>query len=149
MKTTYCPNKNLPEWKELVQVVGELKAYYLWDQNNGNPIDKTPDGKDSKLFNDLLELYNNDRSLAIEAKANVYSEVFRNRFGDWLNVDKANVSKAVDENGEPLLVYHGGAKNIEIFKTTSSENLNTHHRVQLNNYETDLNKNWISYNSYI
>lgn len=125
MKTTYCPNKNLPEWKELVQVVGELKAYYLWDQNNGNPIDKTPDGKDSKLFNDLLELYNNDRSLAIKAKANVYSEAFRNWFGDWLNVDKTNVSKVVDENGEPLLVYHGGAKNIEIFKTASKDNANT------------------------
>lgn len=34
----YCPNKNLPEWKELVKVVGENKAYYLWDQNKGNKI---------------------------------------------------------------------------------------------------------------
>ena len=34
----YCPNKNLPEWKELVEIVGENKAYYLWNQNKGELI---------------------------------------------------------------------------------------------------------------
>jgi hypothetical protein len=31
---------------------------------------------------------------------------FKNWFGDWEN-DPANASKVVDENGEPLVVYHG------------------------------------------
>ena len=31
---------------------------------------------------------------------------FQNWFGDWEN-DPANASKVVDENGEPLVVYHG------------------------------------------
>ena len=101
-----CPNKTLPEWKELVEVVGENQAYYLWDQNNGYSLDKAPNGQPSKLFSDILSLYQGDRKAAIQAKAKVYSEAFRNWFGDWLAEDKTNVSKVVDENGEPLIVYH-------------------------------------------
>jgi hypothetical protein len=26
-----CPNKKLPEWKELVEAIGENDAYYVWD----------------------------------------------------------------------------------------------------------------------
>ena len=33
-----CPNKNLPEWKELEKVVPEV-AYTIWDMNNGHGID--------------------------------------------------------------------------------------------------------------
>lgn len=102
-----CPNKNLPEWKELVDAVGENNAYYLWDQNNGYSLDKAPNGEPSKLFSDLLSYYNGDRNAAIQTKAKVYSEAFKNWFGDWLSHNKTNVSKVVDENGEPLMVYHG------------------------------------------
>ena len=116
-----CPNKNLPEWKELVEVVGENKAYYLWDQNNGYGLDKTPNGQPSKLFSDLLSHYNGDRNAAIQTKAKVYSEAFKNWFGDWLSDDKTNVSKVVDENGEPLIVYHGGARDINTFRISSEE----------------------------
>lgn len=121
----YCPNKNLPEWKELVEIVGENKAYYLWNQNNGNALDKAPNGNDSKLFSDLLKHFNGDRAKAIQAKAKVYSYAFREWFGDWLIDDKTNVSKVVDGNNEPLIVYHGGAKNIEIFRSSSEEDSNT------------------------
>ena len=111
-----CPDKTLPEWKELVEVVGENQAYYLWDQNNGHGLDKTPNGQPSKLFSDLLSRYNGDRNAAIQAKAKVYSEAFKNWFGDWLSDDKTNVSKVVDENGEPLIVYHGTTQNFDEFK---------------------------------
>lgn len=30
-----CPNKNLQEWKDLVEVVGNNRAYYLWDKYQG------------------------------------------------------------------------------------------------------------------
>jgi len=46
----------------------------------------------------------------------VYSNDFWNWFGNWTEEDKSNVSKVVDENGEPLVVWHGGAKNITTFK---------------------------------
>lgn len=118
-----CPNKTLPEWKELVEAVGENDAYYLWDQNNGYGLDRAPNGAPSKLFSDLLSHYNSDRNAAIVAKAKVYSEAFKNWFGDWLSDDKTNVSKVVDENGEPLVVYHSGANGINEFNTTLEETI--------------------------
>ena len=38
--------------------------------------------------------------------AQVRTKEFKNWFGDWEN-DPKNASKVVDENGEPLVVYHG------------------------------------------
>lgn len=81
-------------------------AYYVLSENNGYGLDKAPNGEPSKLYNDLLSTYNNDHSMAIRAKAMVYSDSFKNWFGDWLSDNKDNVSKVVDENGEPLIVYH-------------------------------------------
>lgn len=53
---------------------------------------KAPNGKNSKLPEQLW--------------LTVRTKVFKNWFGDWLN-DPQNASKVVDENGEPLVVYHG------------------------------------------
>ena len=46
---------------------------------------------------------------------------FKTWFGDWEN-DPENASKIVDENGEPLVVYHGTARSkpISIFKSGKS-----------------------------
>ena len=46
----------------------------------------------------------------------VRTKDFKNWFGDWEN-DFDNASKVVDENGEPLVVYHGGS-NTKIFDTS-------------------------------
>jgi len=40
---------------------------------------------------------------------------FKIWFGDWEN-DPKNASKIVDENGEPLVVYHGAKKKFNVFK---------------------------------
>ena len=46
----------------------------------------------------------------------VRTKAFKDWFGDWEN-DPASASKVVDENGEPLVVYHrSDAENISIFK---------------------------------
>ena len=49
-----CPNfsdKNvLKEFNELKELVGEIGAYHIWNENNGNPIDQTKDGKPSAHF---------------------------------------------------------------------------------------------------
>ena len=45
--------------------------------------------------------------------AQVRTKAFKEWFGDWEN-DTANASKVVDENGEPLVVYHGSP---EIFNS--------------------------------
>ena len=44
----------------------------------------------------------------------VRTQDFIGWFGDWIN-DPENASKVIDENGEPLIVYHGGQANINVF----------------------------------
>lgn len=84
-----CPNlKNeevAREFEELKNATSEAAAYHIWSLNNGNGIDKAPNGEPSKLFSDLLEHYNGDRVAAIQAKARTYSESFKDWFGDWVN----------------------------------------------------------------
>lgn len=46
--------------------------------------------------------------------AQVRTRAFKEWFGDWEN-DPKNASKVVDENGEPLVVYHSGNPNITAF----------------------------------
>jgi hypothetical protein len=44
----------------------------------------------------------------------VRTKAFKDWFGDWEN-DPANASKVVDDNGEPLVVYHGSERDYDIF----------------------------------
>ena len=46
----------------------------------------------------------------------VRTPAFKKWFGDWEN-DPANASKVVDENGEPLVVYHGTDASFDAFDT--------------------------------
>lgn len=115
-----CLNINNKEVKaaldELTAVLGSYDAaYYIISENNGYAIDQAPNGAQSKLFSDLLEYYNRDRAKAIQAKARTFTDSFRNWFGDWLAEDKTEVSKVVDENGEPLIVYHGTEYEFDVF----------------------------------
>lgn len=98
----FCPDLSNPqvkqEFSELVQAVGENEAYFLWDKNNGYALDKAPNGADSKLFNDLVEHYEGDRIKALQIKSKVYSDAFKEWFGDWLisyapNLDAADYDK--------------------------------------------------------
>lgn len=113
-----CPNlKNKEiarEFEELKNATSEAAAYHIWSLNNGNGIDKAPNGEPSKLFSDLLKHYNGDKVAALQAKSKVYSKSFKEWFGDWIN-NPNEASKVVDENGEPLIVYHGSNHNIIAF----------------------------------
>ena len=67
------------------------------------------DGTFMKAPNGKLTNLNERQWLQVRTKN------FINWFGDWIN-DPANASKVVDENGEPLVVYHGtNIENINIF----------------------------------
>ena len=71
---------------EYTNILGSYDAaYYVLSENNGYGLDKAPNGEPSKLYNDLLAIYNNDHSMAIRTKAMVYSDSFKNWFGDWTN----------------------------------------------------------------
>lgn len=82
-----CPNTKNPdvarEFNELVQATSEAAAYHIWSLNNGNAIDKAPNGAESKLFQTLLEHYNGNRIKAIQVKAKIYGNSFIKWFGDW------------------------------------------------------------------
>ncbi len=123
-----CPNLHnkqvAKEFGELKDLFGEDTAYLLWSKNNGYSIDKAPNGADSILFQNLLDRTKNRQQALIE-KAKIYSDNFLKWFGDWTSNDDTNVSKVVDENNEPKLLYHGGAKNIHIFQHSTKENTNT------------------------
>jgi len=57
-------------------------AYIVYDRNNGNMLDFTPDGQPSILFQKLLDYYG-DRNSAIIAKSNAYSDEFLDK-KNWL-----------------------------------------------------------------
>lgn len=67
---------------------------------NGNYM-KAPNGQPTKLTEDQWAL--------------VRTNNFKRWFGDWEN-DPENASKVVDENGEPMVVYHGTAGSINKFE---------------------------------
>lgn len=113
-----CPNlKNKEvarEFEELKNATSEAAAYHIWSQNNGNGIDKAPNGEPSKLFSDLLEYYNGDRVAAIQAKARTYSKSFKEWFGDWTG----NVSIDIDSKDAIDYLY---STNTELSKVGSKE----------------------------
>ena len=85
--------------KEYTEILGdENAAYYVLSENNGYGLDKAPNGEPSKLYNDLLSIYNNDHSMAIRAKSMVYSDSFKNWFGDWTKKHETSTSKIIDFN---------------------------------------------------
>lgn len=116
----FCPNKRSKEFKELAGIFGEDKAYFLWMRNKGNELDKAPNGAESKLFKTLLEEFEGNRTEALKAKAKVYSHDFFGWFGDWVN-DPEKASKVVDENGEPLVVWHGSKSKFDTFDLNSKQ----------------------------
>ena len=99
------------------QLLGsEKRAYAILCCNNGYTLDKTKDGKPSKLYNDLLEYYKGDVTKAVQKKAQLFTSEFTKDYGQWYQ-DGYEISdeyKGVfDENGEPLLhnTYFGTVDN--------------------------------------
>jgi hypothetical protein len=76
--------------------------------NNSNP--------DIRFNNGGLIASNGKKSnLNAQQYKLVRTKAFKDWFGDWEN-DPENASKVVDENGEPLVVYHGSNIDFNIFE---------------------------------
>jgi hypothetical protein len=153
-----CPNKNSLEWKRLVSTLGENKAYAIFIANNERVPDMdtvndilnemgidalniqydkqgegdiqynnkgevlAPNDKISKLYKDIEALEGvTSKEQALQLYKQTRSKEFKDWFGD---------SKVVDENGEPLLVYHGSDFKFDKFskqelgKTTEAPSAN-------------------------
>ena len=78
---------------EIDEIVAKAKA-------NGTYM-KAPNGKPSKLIPHQW--------------AQVRTKSFKNWFGDWEKYPNES-SKVVDENGEPMVVYHGRSEKFNIFE---------------------------------
>ncbi len=76
-----------------------------------------PNGKPSKLTPEQYRL--------------VRTSAFKNWFGDWEN-DAENSSKVIDENGEPLVVYHGTSKDFYIFGEGKNKDILEEYQEQYN-----------------
>ena len=94
----FCPNLSNPqvkqEFEELVQVVGEDAAYFLWNKNNGYSLESAPNGAPSRLFKDLVDYYSGDREKALQTKGKTYLQQFK---------DTYLTDNQLDENGEPTI----------------------------------------------
>lgn len=66
-------------------------------------------GDENTVFVDSL-----GTEYSAEAAEPVDSQAFKDWFGDWTS-DRANHSQVVDDQGRPLIVYHGTGTNIEEF----------------------------------
>ena len=71
--------------------------------------------KGGEIKNKLLAPNGKKSNLTPEQYKLVRSKNFKKWFGDWEN-DPENSSKVLDENGEPLVVYHGSYADYNIFK---------------------------------
>lgn len=81
-----------------------------YEQRLQSILDKAP--RDSK--GRLLAPNGKPSNLPERLYAQVRTKEFKDWFGDWQN-DPKNASKIVDENGEPLVVYHSTPFNFSVF----------------------------------
>jgi ADP-Ribosyltransferase in polyvalent proteins len=137
---------------ERLAVVGDAMVKYVlkldpslttseaWEQVQGHITNDL-----SKLNGGLKQESDETRDIIENAKANgtfmqapngqptklnesqwvqVRTKAFKDWFGDW-EIDPKNASKVVDENGEPMVVYHYSASDFEVFDKKKSPKNNS------------------------
>ena len=92
------------KFSDINQQIIERRRLKKLEKESANKMAKggllAPNGKASNLTAEQWKL--------------VRTTAFKKWFGDWEN-DPENASKVVDENGEPLVVYHGTDKEFNVF----------------------------------
>ena len=100
--------------RELYQnTAGEIEARDVAERRRMTPEQRRETmpntGDENTVFVDSL-----GTEYSAEAAEPVDSQAFKDWFGDWTS-DRANHSQVVDDQGRPLIVYHGTGANIEEF----------------------------------
>lgn len=113
-------------------------------RNRDGAIEKVlaPNGKESILYNELSNRLG-DKEAALEAYSFVFTDNFKNAFGNWLTPDET-LSDKLDENGEPFLV-HALAPPIKISISStipgySEQNIKDVSDLLINKYITSVRK---------
>lgn len=100
--TSGVSTRNLSSYRSFVE---KEKASIKKKAVADGTLMKAPNGADTNLTEDQW--------------LSVRTEAFKRWFGDWEN-DPENASKVVDENGEPLAVYHGSDADFTVFDPSKS-----------------------------
>lgn len=86
-----------------------------YKENSNLSIEEENIISDAKANGTYMKAPNgNNTNLTEKQWAQVRTKAFKEWFGDWEN-DAKNASKVVDENGEPMVVYHGTDTDFETF----------------------------------
>lgn len=109
--TTYKDNKG-----NFVLRVAEPVTSSSSDKEIQDILAKAPRDSQGRLLAPNGKLSN----LTEKQYAQVRTKAFKRWFGDWEN-DPANASKVVDENGEPLVVYHGTNAEFTVFDNSKND----------------------------
>jgi len=114
LKEKYADRFNIAEIESLLfkkdKIYEQIVALGKSDANSKNDTtNEAPPANFKKGGNLLLAPNGKPSNLTPEQYRLVRTPEFKAWFGDWEN-DPANASKVVDENGEPLVVYHGSPK---------------------------------------
>jgi len=100
--------------KEMLTIMQDNIANGMLDIENGKAYVEVNGQKvESKLFNETTKHFWKEQAML--TRLQVRTQNFKNRFGDWQN-NPENASKVVDENWEPMVVYHWTSRNFEQFK---------------------------------
>jgi len=124
----------------IVNVFNESNNFYLHEVGlieKGNSAFKTgtvkngtPSAELPSIYSLLRKLQNVNYNNQFQDRENqIYSDNFKKWFGDWEN-NPQSASKVVDENGEPLVVYHGTDKDFSVF---NKNRIGTNYRENGNN----------------
>ena len=97
----YDDNSDIEDIKEQIRGIIDDKIENIKEKNYADGGLIAPNGKPSNLTPEQYKL--------------VRTPEFKAWFGDWEN-DPENASKVVDENGEPLPVYHGSSVDFNLFE---------------------------------
>ena len=109
----------------------EVRAQY----ENTDGWMKAPNGSDTNLTEDQW--------------ITVRTPAFKNWFGDWEN-NPAEASKVVDENGEPLVVYHGTPAKFDTFDISKvSDNTGNYGHLGMGFYFSDNKREADTYGNII
>lgn len=97
---------------ELPAITTSAEEYTTEEQNILNNAPRNSQGK-------LLAPNGEPSNLTERQYIQVRTKAFKNWFGEWEN-NPNEASKVIDENGEPLVVYHGGSS-AKIFNTKGGQ----------------------------
>ncbi|MFR3025813.1 ADP-ribosyltransferase-containing protein [Bacteroides thetaiotaomicron] len=83
-------------------------------------------------------------NLSPEQWAQVRTTAFKKWFGDWENTPE-NASKAIDENGEPIVVYHGSSQWFTSFKNGPEHHSDAPDKSIFMSNDRELSNSYISW----